>query len=81
MEWLTLPITQPAMALGTLSHGGSQAVQEECRICGKEVPYSVTVHVLVHTNTDEGVVDYYVCRGCYEEQVAPLFAVSAEGQD
>lgn len=50
------------------------AVQETCAICGSDVPYSLTVHVLVHTGTDEGVVDHYVCRSCYEEQLAPLLA-------
>jgi hypothetical protein len=48
-------------------------VQEECGICGEDVPYSLTAHVIVHPNTDEGVADYYVCRTCYDERVAPLF--------
>lgn len=37
------------------------------------MPFSLTAHVLIHPNTDEGVVDYYVCRTCYDERVAPLF--------
>lgn len=46
---------------------------EECGICGTEVPYGVTVHALIHTKSEEGVVDYYVCRPCYEERLEPLF--------
>lgn len=48
-------------------------MQEECGICGNAVPYSVTAHVLIHPNTDDGVVDYYVCRPCFDDRVAPLF--------
>ncbi|MFB6353909.1 MAG: hypothetical protein ABEJ92_07455 [Halobacteriales archaeon] len=48
-------------------------MQETCGVCGTDVPYDLTVHVLIHTNTDAGVVDHYVCRSCYEERVAPLF--------
>jgi len=46
---------------------------EDCGVCGTRVPFSDTVHVLVHTRTDEGVVDYYVCRSCYEGELAPVF--------
>lgn len=46
---------------------------EDCGVCGTQVPFSDTVHVLVHTRTDEGVVDYYVCRSCYDEELAPVF--------
>ncbi|MEF8851317.1 MAG: hypothetical protein V5A28_02705 [Haloarculaceae archaeon] len=46
---------------------------EQCSVCGGRVPFSGTVHVLVHTQSDEGVVDYYVCRSCYEAELAPLF--------
>ena len=46
---------------------------EGCPVCGAEVPFSATVHVLIHTRTDEGVVDYYVCRDCYESSLEPLF--------
>lgn len=46
---------------------------EECAVCGDVVGFSHTVHVLVHTGTDEGVVDHYVCRGCYDDDLEPLF--------
>jgi len=46
---------------------------EECGVCGRTVPFPDTVHILVHTRTDEGVVDYYVCRECYDEALAPVF--------
>ena len=54
---------------------------EECGICGATVPFSDAVHVLVHTNSDEGVVDYYVCKGCYGTELAPLFATDEERPD
>ena len=46
---------------------------EECAICEALVSFSDTVHVLIHTRSDEGVVDYYVCGACYGEDLAPLF--------
>lgn len=46
---------------------------ETCGICGDTVPFGDTVHVLVHTKTEAGVVDYYVCRSCYDGDLAPLF--------
>lgn len=46
---------------------------EQCAICGETVPFSGTVHLLIHTNAEAGVVDYYACRGCYEEHLEPLF--------
>jgi len=45
---------------------------ETCGICDQSVPFSATVHVLVHTHGETGVVDQYVCRACYEDRVAPL---------
>ncbi|HKJ58475.1 MAG TPA: hypothetical protein VKA37_04540 [Halobacteriales archaeon] len=41
------------------------------------VSFSDTVHVLLNPRGDEGVVDYYVCRNCYDEELAPLFQSSA----
>jgi len=46
---------------------------EECAICDALVSFSDTVHVLIHTRSDEGVVDYYVCSNCYDDRLAPLF--------
>lgn len=46
---------------------------EVCGVCGERVPFSATVHVLIHTRSEAGVVDYYVCRDCYDAQVAPAF--------
>lgn len=46
---------------------------EACGVCNETVSFSDTVHVLIHTKTDQGVVDYYVCRHCYDENLAPLF--------
>lgn len=52
-------------------------MHDTCAICGQDVPFSLSVHVLIHTNTEAGVVDYDVCRSCYEEQLAPLFDYGA----
>lgn len=46
---------------------------EECGICSAPVPFSDTVHILIHTKGDEGVLDYYVCDSCYQEEIAPAF--------
>lgn len=48
-------------------------VDETCSVCGTDVHYSMTVHVLIHTKSDAGVVDYFVCRPCYEAELEPLF--------
>ena len=45
---------------------------EACAVCESVQAFADTVHVLVHTNTDAGVVDHYVCRQCYEEHLAPV---------
>lgn len=45
---------------------------EACRICDADVPYSHTVHLLLHTKSDAGVVDYYICQSCYETKLKPL---------
>jgi uncharacterized protein YlaI len=48
-------------------------VPEQCSICEQTVPFDATVHATIHTKSDAGVVDYYVCRDCYRERMAPLF--------
>ncbi|QSG08073.1 hypothetical protein [Halapricum desulfuricans] len=45
---------------------------ETCGSCGEQVPFADTVHVLVHTKGEDGVVDAYVCRECYEQQLRPI---------
>jgi len=45
---------------------------ETCAVCGEQFPFDRTVHLLVHTNTEEGALDYYVCRQCYEREFASL---------
>ena len=47
---------------------------ETCAMCGKEVGYRHTVHVVLNPGGDEGVHDHYVCRSCYDADLAPLFA-------
>lgn len=49
---------------------------EGCVICGATVPFSSTVHVLINTKTEDGVLDYYICEDCYTEKLAPHFDVS-----
>lgn len=46
---------------------------EPCRICEAVVPYDDTVHLTIHTKSEDGVVDYYVCRNCFESELAVLF--------
>ncbi|QSG07025.1 hypothetical protein [Halapricum desulfuricans] len=45
---------------------------ETCGSCGEQVPFADTVHVLVHTKGEDGVVDAYVCRECYERHLQPI---------
>jgi len=46
---------------------------EECASCGAAVSLSDAVHLLVHTKSEAGVVDHYVCRQCYEDRIAVVF--------
>lgn len=48
---------------------------EECGICEDQVSFSHTVHVMIHTHSDEGVLDFYVCQRCYEDGLRPLFSM------
>lgn len=50
---------------------------ESCGICRQRVLLDDTVHVLIHTKSDAGVKDSYVCRDCYGGEIEPLF----EGRD
>lgn len=45
---------------------------ESCAVCEAVVSYSDAVHVTVHTKSEEGVVDDFICRDCYEEKVASV---------
>ncbi|MBV0900348.1 hypothetical protein [Haloarcula salina] len=46
---------------------------EDCGICGETVPFDATVHAMVHTRSEAGVVEAYVCRQCYDEHLGPMF--------
>lgn len=46
---------------------------EPCRICEAVVPFDDTVHMTIHTKSADGVVDYYVCRNCFESELEGLF--------
>lgn len=48
-------------------------VTETCGICEAQTSLRHTVHVMINTKSDDGVVDYYVCRSCYEDDIEPLF--------
>jgi hypothetical protein len=48
-------------------------VPETCHVCGSDVPISHAVHTTIHTKTDAGIVDHYVCQSCYQDRVEPLF--------
>lgn len=45
---------------------------ETCGVCGEAVPFSMTVHVVLHVEEGE-VKDHFVCRDCYESEIEPLF--------
>ncbi|MFB6126490.1 MAG: hypothetical protein ABEJ79_04225 [Halolamina sp.] len=47
---------------------------QDCRVCGGTATFADMVHVLVHTRTDAGVLDSYVCQDCYETDIEPLLA-------
>lgn len=47
---------------------------ETCAICETVTPFEATVHVMFNATYAEGVDDYYICRTCFEERVAPLIA-------
>lgn len=51
---------------------------EPCGICGAVVPYKDTVHVTIHTKSDAGVVDDFICRSCYEAEFQEFFEEEAE---
>lgn len=44
---------------------------EQCSSCEAKISLADAVHLTINTKSDEGVVDYYVCRRCYEEKLAP----------
>lgn len=56
---------------------------EECRLCGATVHVPDAAHVMLNA-PERGVDDCYVCPGCFEASVAPLFAGetgSTEGRE
>lgn len=58
---------------GTNTRGESPMATEPCGICEAVVPYSKTVHVTIHTKSEAGVVDKFVCRPCYEAEFMEFF--------
>lgn len=48
-------------------------LDERCPVCKNKASFSDTVHLLIHTHTDVGVIDHYVCRNCFEEHIEPVF--------
>jgi len=51
---------------------------EHCAICGSATPFDATVHVMLNPARGDGVDDYYVCQGCYDDHLADLFAYTDE---
>lgn len=68
------------MFTGNILHGRTTVPGETCAICGATVPFSITVHLLIHTRSEQGVIDRYVCRPCYEERVEGLFEAQTSEQ-
>lgn len=56
-------------------------MEEDCAICGKTVPFSVTTHVMLNPSSEEGVSDWYVCQDCYEAHLEGLFDGAAESEE
>lgn len=54
---------------------------EPCRICEAVVSFDDTVHLTIHTKSEDGVVDYYVCRNCFERDLEDLFDRETVVQD
>jgi hypothetical protein len=53
---------------------------ERCRLCGATVRVADAAHVMLNA-PDAAVEDCYVCPGCFEESVAPLFAAGSDAGD
>lgn len=47
---------------------------EQCAICRGEFAFADMVHLLIHTQSEEGILDRFVCRRCYQEEIAQSFA-------
>jgi uncharacterized protein YlaI len=43
---------------------------ESCTVCDAVVAYSDAVHMTIHTKSDDGIVDEYICPDCYESEIA-----------
>ena len=46
---------------------------ETCKLCEAVVPYSEAVHLTIHTKSEAGVVDGYLCPDCYNEALSGVF--------
>ena len=40
---------------------------ETCGICQASIPFGDAIHLVIHTRSEEGVIDYFLCRSCYEQ--------------
>lgn len=76
-RWHAHPVPRPCKYL-VIVHKQLDVALETCGVCGEQVPFSNTVHILVHTKSDAGVIDQYICRDCYEAEIAPLFETRSE---
>ena len=47
---------------------------EECAVCDGAFAFSNTVHILIHTQSDEGVIDLSVCKPCYQAELEPIIS-------
>lgn len=50
---------------------------EECAACGGAFPFSNTVHLLIHTQSDAGVLDLSMCKPCYQAELEPIITDEA----
>jgi hypothetical protein len=59
-----------AMGIVPNHHGRGPMTPEPCAVCDAVVPYSDAVHLTIHTKSDAGVVDEFICPECYESEIA-----------
>ena len=66
----TLVVDDRPMGIVPNHHGRGAMTPEPCAVCDAVVPYSDAVHLTIHTKSDAGVVDEFICPGCYESEIA-----------
>ena len=53
-------------------------MSERCAVCSESFPFAQTVHMLIHTQSEGGVLDLSVCKPCYTNEFAPLLQENSD---